>query len=102
MSDRRVKRVVMAKRVAERWVESHSETQYRMAIHLPSDSNLNFPLILRAFRNSKVRLASVPPISDLGMDVGFDNIVVWSKNRMALLALESWLQARGCETIGVE
>lgn len=95
------KRIVMAKRVAARWVEEHAVPQYRLTAYLAADSMANVPAALRSFRNGTTRLASVPPIPDLGIQTGFDHIVVWSKDRTAMLALEAWLQSRGCETIGV-
>lgn len=96
-----VKRIVMAKRVAALWVEAHATPHYRLTAYLPSDIPTNIPATLRSFRNGNMRLASVPAIPDLGMQVGFDHVVAWSQDRTAMLALEKWLQARGCETIGV-
>lgn len=96
-----VKRIVMAKRVAARWVESHATPHHRLTVYLPADSTTNISAALRSFRNGNMRLASVPPIPDLGLQVRFDHLTVWSQNRTAMLALEKWLQARGCETIGV-
>lgn len=96
-----VKRIVMAKRVASRWVQDCAVPQHRLTAYLPADNVSNVPALLRSFRNGTTRLASVPPIPDLGIQVGFDHLVVWSKDRTAMLALETWLQARGCETIGV-
>lgn len=96
-----VKRIVMAKRVAARWVHDNAVPQYRLTAYLSADNTTNVPAILRSFRNGTTRLASVPPIPDLGLQTGFDHLVVWSKDRTAMLALERWLQDRGCETIGV-
>jgi hypothetical protein len=91
----------MAKRVAARWIEAHASPHHRLTAYLVSETKVNIPASLRAFRNGTLRLASVPPIPDLGLQVGFDHVVAWSKDRNAMLALEQWLQARGCETIGV-
>jgi len=96
-----VKRIVMAKRVAARWVEAHATPHHRLTVYLSADNMTNIPAALRSFRNGNMRLASVPPIPDLGLQVEFDHLTVWSQNRTAMLALEKWLQARGCETIGV-
>ena len=95
------KRIVMAKRVATRWVTAHAAAHHRLTAYIGAENTINIPASLRAFRNGTLKLASVPPIPDLGIQVGFDHIVAWSKDREAMLALEQWLQARGCETIGV-
>ena len=95
------KRIVMAKRGAARWVEAHATPHHRLTVYLAADSTVNIPAALRAFRNGNIRLASVPPMPDLGLQVGFDHLAVWSQDRTAMLALEKWLQERGCETIGV-
>jgi hypothetical protein len=101
VSDRCAKRVVMAKRVAARWVEKHSHPQYRMVVYPPMDNAINFPAVLRSARNSKTRLASAPHVADLGIQVEFDHLVLWSKDRTAMLGLDAWLRSHGCETIGV-
>jgi hypothetical protein len=92
---------VVAKRIAERWLEKHARPEYRMTVYSSNSENLNIPSILRSFRNGKLRLASVPETRELGMEVGFDRISVWSPSKETMLGLDKWFRDRGCETTGV-
>ena len=94
-------RVAMAKRVAEKWIEDNAHPEYRITAYFGQSSPPNLPGMLKAFRDGGIRLGSIPPIPDLGVKAGFDQIVLWSKDRAAMVALDSWLTKRGCETSGI-
>ena len=97
-----VRRVVMAKRVAAKWLSDHAEPEYRLTVYRGSAKETrNLPGLLRAFRDGRVRIASAEPISDLGVKPGFDHVTVWSKDRKAMNQLDEALQKLGCETTGV-
>lgn len=96
-----VTRVAMAKRVAEKWLEENARPEYKITAYYGSSSPPNLPSLLKAFRDGNVRLGSLKSIPDLGVIAGFDQIVLWSKDRQALVDLDSWLVKRGCETSGI-
>lgn len=95
------KRVVMARRVARRWVRRMAHAEYRFQILLGAKEIRNLPGLLRSFRNGKIAMEGVPPIRDLGIREAFDSISVWSGNREALVSLKDWFEQRGFETTGV-
>lgn len=96
-----VSRVAMAKRVAEKWLEENARPEYRITAYFGQSSPPNLPNLLKAFRDGNVRLGSTPPMPDLGVKSGFDQIVLWSQDRAAMVALDAWLVKRGCETSGI-
>ncbi len=61
----------------------------------------NLPNLLRAFRDAKVKIASIDPIPDLGVREDFDAVEVWSSDRAAINTLQKWAEARGFDTSGV-
>lgn len=96
------KRILMAKKVARDWLLSHASPHYRIVAYLTvNDASSKIPSLLYSFRNGKARLASVPPIPDLGIKIGFDSVSVWSSDKEAMLKLDEWFRSKGCETIGV-
>ena len=95
-------RVAMAKRLAKKWVVSHSAPEYRLTIFRGSCSpSLNLPNLLRSFRDGKIRVAFAHPIADLGIRPEFDHVVVRSKDFDALTVLDEAVQKLGCDTSGV-
>ena len=99
------KRVVMAKKVAARWLETVATPEYRLTIFEAGHSKpvRMMASLLRGFRDGKAYLTGVEPITDLGIDEGelAGSIKVWSSNHAALLALDKWLTKRGYETSGI-
>jgi hypothetical protein len=93
-------RVAMAKRLADKWISKHSSPEYRLTIYRGS-STANLPSLLRSFRDGKLRVASVEPIRDLGIQPGFDHVLLRSQDFDALTELEKAVQKFGCETSGV-
>jgi hypothetical protein len=96
-----VKRVDLAKKVASRWLEAAAKEEYRISVYSTASSSKNLPVMLRLFRDGRMKLGSVQPISDLGLKVAFDHLEVWSSNRECMIQLDSWLQKRGYETSGI-
>jgi len=95
------KRVVMAKRVARRWVGHFASPEYRFQVLYGVKEIKNLPNLLRSFRDGKVAMADVDSLPDLGVKESFDAVEVWSRDREALVKLAAWFEKRGFETTGV-
>lgn len=95
------KRIMMAKRVVGRWLHEHASPEYRLTVYIAGDDMARVPGLLRAFRNGKAKLASVPLEGNIGMAVGFDHITVWGSSRTTIASLDKWFLARGYETTGM-
>lgn len=95
------KRVVLAKVVAKRWLEANVQPEYRLTVYAGAKEIKGVPSLLRSFRDAKLKIGSVDPIPDLGIQEGFDHITVWSSDREGLQRLQGWFEDRGCETTGV-
>jgi hypothetical protein len=94
--------VIMAKDVAQQWIRKRVTDEYRVKIYATQTVDFQaLPGLLRSVREGKVKLGSVTNISDLGVDVGFDYISIWSSDRENLILLKDWLEKRGFETSGV-
>ncbi len=92
----------MARRLAKRWVEENATPEFRLKAYKSASRELrNLPGLLKSFRNGKLKINGIDPIVDLGVKMGFDHVIVWSKNREGLIELDKWLQRSGCETTGV-
>lgn len=95
------KRVVMARRVARRWLRKMARAEYRFQILFGAREIKNLPGLLRSFRDGKIAMEGVPKIADLGIKEDFDAISVWSSDRERLIQLKNWFEKRGFETTGV-
>jgi hypothetical protein len=94
-------RIVMAKLVAQKWLQARSRNEYRLTIfagHLPTSSLLG---LLKSFRDKRIAIAGVQPIPDLGIQDKNDQVQIWSENNESLVTLNKWLEKRGYETSGV-
>ena len=92
-----VRRVVMAKRVATKWLSERAVPEYRLRVyHGFGRESRNLPGLLRSFRDGKVKIAGAESVPDLGVKPGFDFIDLWSNNRTALHELEKALRRLGC------
>jgi len=97
-----IHRVAMAKRVAAKWLGENAAPEYRLAVFRGTLRDVrNLPDLLKSFRDGKARVASVPPIKDLGVQAEFDHVVLRSSDFDALTKLEAALQRYGCETTGI-
>ena len=95
-------RVLMAKRVADKWLSVHSSPEYRLVVYrLAAREPRHLPSLLRSFRDGKIKIGSASSISDLGIKAEFDSITLRSRDQEALGRLEQALQKLGCETSGV-
>jgi hypothetical protein len=94
-----VQRVLMSRELARRWLTSRSRAEHRLRIF--GSQVRNFPGLLRSIRDDRVRIAGVQPISDLGIQEGFDCVTVWSSDYKALRSLQKWAEEKGMETSGV-
>jgi len=96
------KRVLMARRLAKRWVLKKAQPEFRLTVYRSARQELrNLPDLLRSFRDGKIKLAGIDPITDLGISAGFDHCEMWTTNRPKLIELDAWFQKMGCETTGV-
>jgi len=94
-------KVVMAKRVASHWLAERLQPEYRLKVYQGAREIRGLPALLRSFRDGKLRIGSVEPIRDLGIQEEFDHFIVWSSDREGLMQLKDWVEARGCETTGI-
>lgn len=93
-------RSAMAKILARKWLQANATPEYRLTVF--SGGNVkNLPSLLRAFRDEKVRIASVPFIQDLGVRAEGDKLILRTANRSAIAELDVWLNSKGFETTGV-
>ena len=91
----------MAKRVAEKWLQERAVPEYRLRVFSSASSPHNLPALLRAFRDSKTRIAGLTPIEDLRIRVSSERVDLWASDRESLIQLNTWLLKHGCETTGI-
>lgn len=96
------KRVVMVHKVARRWIGRVARTEHRIRVLYGSFDLKNLVNLLRCFRDGKVAMKDIPKIPDLGIKEDFDGIDVWSSDYDALVQLNTWFEAKGLETSGVQ
>jgi len=103
MGEGRKKHIVMAKSVARKWLEKRARAEYRFDVYTVGECKVRkLPSLLKSFRDSKAKLASVSPIPDLGIKIrGFDSLELWSSNLDSLKTLQTWLEKRGFETSAI-
>lgn len=90
-----VRTVVMAKEVTRKWVEKHASVEYRFQAFV---SPKYFGSLLRAFRDGRVKLSSVEPIPDLGVEEMSQGVQVWSSHVEPLRTLERYFSRMNVET----
>ena len=93
--------VLMTKRVADRWVRSVLNPEYRFKVLYGSRDTRNMADFMYSFRDGRVAMAGVTRVSDLGIKDTSDGLELWSKDRESLLSLHAWYERRGYETTGV-
>lgn len=96
-----VKRVVMAKKVAGRWLSRVTHVEYRLRVLYGAQEIKNLPNLLKSFRDGKVTIPGLTPLPDMGIKEEFDAIEVWSSNQESIAKLKDWFERRGLETSGV-
>jgi hypothetical protein len=95
------RRVVMAKRVARRWLKANTHPEYRLKVYYGPREIRGLPALLRSFRDAKLKVGSIDPIKDLGIKEEFDHFMIWSSDHDGLVQLKEWFETRGCETTGI-
>lgn len=94
--------IIMAKDIAKQWIRKRTTDEYRIKIYATQSVDFQaLPSLLKSLRNGQAKLGSVNKIEDLGVQVGFDYISLWSSDRESLVKLSQWLEKRGFETSGV-
>ena len=102
MTDIKVKRVLMTKKLARSWLRSKSKTTFHLKVLYKDGSSYKWVKILKAFRNGKLkRVAGLEPITDLGVKESFDYFVIWSRDYDKMNKLATWFEKNGYETSGV-
>lgn len=101
MSEQAEKKVVMAKRVAARWIARKAKAEYRFSVLMGQREIRNLPNLLKSMRDGKLAMEGVPTIPDLGVREDFDKVTMWSNDREAMLRLADWFERRGFDTTGV-
>jgi len=97
----RERRVIMAKRVATRWLLRVAQSEYRLTVFYGAKGSQNLANLLRCFRDGKVAMRGVNPLSDLGVRDHGDAVEIWTTSREAMIQLKEWFEKRGHETTGV-
>lgn len=101
MSDRAViNRVVMVQSVAAAWIATHARPEYRVQIFLDQDRR-KFASLLKSFRDGRLKIAGVDPLTDMGVTEQSDTVTLWSSNRTALLQLVDWFESKGFDNSGL-
>jgi len=97
------KRVVMARRVARRWVTGLAAPEYRLRILYGMTEIRQLPNLMRSFRDGRIAMEGVDlgSLPDLGVKENFDSLEIWTRNREALSKMQAWFEDRGFETSGV-
>jgi hypothetical protein len=95
------RRVIMARRVALKWLLQTAKAEYRFEVLAKTADLRHIPNMLRSFRDGKVAMRGVSRIHDLGMQEHGDSLALWSRDRSAILTLKDWFEKRGFETSGV-
>lgn len=101
VSEHSVKRVLMARSLAERWIQDQVRPEYRFTVFSNVRDVRGIPSVLRSFRDGKIRVGSVDPIPDLGVEEGFGQVTVWTSDRTSAILLCRWFEKHGFETTGV-
>lgn len=96
-----VRRIVMARSVARRWLASRAHPEYRVRVFYGARDVRGMPGLLRAFRDGRTKLGEVGAIPDLGVSDDGDSVTIWSADREAMIALAHWFEAQNYETTGV-
>lgn len=96
------KRIVMAHNVARRWIGRVARVEYRIRVLYGANEFKNMVNLLRCFRDGKVAMKGLKRIADLGVREDFDGIDVWSSDYDAMVQLNTWFEAHGYETSGVQ
>jgi hypothetical protein len=96
-------RVVMAKSVADRWLQGIAHKEYRFTISgFPTPGKAKkFASSLRSLRDrqhKKEASVSIPAIADLGVRERNDTVEVWSSNVESLRKLAKWAENAGLDT----
>lgn len=97
-----IHRVVMAKSVAEKWLLKEATPEYRLTVYNCGKEDKNLPMLLRSYRDSRLRLGGLNPITDMGMKDQGDRVVLWSTNKEAMTALANWFDKHNYENSGLE
>jgi hypothetical protein len=96
------KRTLMAKSIAEQYLEKLSQTEHRVRIFYGAGGDQrSIPSLLRSFRDGRIRMSGVSPTSHIGLSEEMDGLVVWSSDEEFIRTFCAWCDARGIEHTGV-
>lgn len=95
------RRIVMARSLAKQWLTSRTHPEHQFTVYYIAKDTKGIPNLLRSFRDAKLKIGSVEPIRDLGVQEDFDSCTVWSADRDALVKLAAWFEEHHYDTSGV-
>ena len=90
----------MVKRVAAKWISSHSGEEYRFRVYPPLDSKTNLPSWLKGFREGHSKFGSLTPF-DFAVEEYQDHFCIRSRDYENIKALNAHLESMGYETTGI-
>lgn len=93
--------IVMARSLAKRWLVKVATAEYRIRVLYGARDYRNLPNLLRAFRDNKVKIAGLAPVTDMGVKEAFDYFEVWSRDYEGLFRLGQWFEKQGFDTTGI-
>lgn len=94
------KRVLLVRETAAKWLESVSEAQYRLYIYGPVEKLPRLVRVLKGVKKGHAAIAKVVNIPDLIIEVGFDRVLITSKEGDKIKRMNVWLEKSGYETSG--
>lgn len=94
-----IRRIIMAKEIAKRWLEKEAHAEYRLSVY--HDRSKNIASMLKSFRDGRLLIASVDAIRDLGVREKAESTSIWSADHVGLVKLGKWFEEKGYETTGV-
>lgn len=95
------KQTLMAKRIAKKWLESVSSTEYKLVVYMNGGgSNINVASLIRTARNKKTHWSKMGPYPDLKVRAGFDFVTVRTHSKEAVKEIGEFFQNVGFETFG--
>lgn len=92
------KRVIMAKKVAQRWLEENAFPEYRFRVLLNGGDAPAYAGLLKGLRDGRITLQKVARIPDLGVQEEVGSLTVWSANKAGMQSLRDYFMRRGMDT----
>lgn len=94
------RRIIMARKVAESWINKRIKEEYRIKIFENGFDMFGF---LKSVKSGNVKFSSVgfDEINDLNFVQGFDFVEVWSSDGNGIKKFSNWLTKNGFDHTGI-